>query len=113
MAKTIQQLFDATGAKPGELEVKLSSWGRGEYLIPFFRDDSARWHCLASWGEHIVESTTKTGWEIYDPPKAKIKRWFWASVKGEVTFAMYSNKENEGNEDYPIKLLWSETEFDS
>lgn len=43
----------------------------------------------------------------------KIKRWLWATNDGLVTSSMYSEKEIvELDGDYPIKLLWSETEFE-
>jgi hypothetical protein len=42
----------------------------------------------------------------------KIKRWLWADKEGMVTTWMYSNEEALEQKSYPVKLLWSETEFE-
>ncbi len=41
-----------------------------------------------------------------------IKRWLWADKEGMVTTWMYSNEEALEQKSYPVKLLWSETEFE-
>jgi len=65
-------------------------------------------------GENIyfVLAYPEGNWQPVKQTK-KIKRWLWATNDGLVTSSMYSEKEIvELDGDYPIKLLWSETEFE-
>jgi len=43
----------------------------------------------------------------------KIKRWMWADKDGYTSGSLHSEEEIENlKQDYTIKLLWSETEFE-
>lgn len=48
-------------------------------------------------------------WELYVEPKAKVKKWMWATPNGlDTTSGFY----REPYHDYTVKLEWSEQEFE-
>ncbi len=65
---------------------------------------------------YYINKVLEYPFENWRPVKMtkKIKRWLWADLTGQVTECMYSERENKEDLDdaFPIKLLWSETEFE-
>lgn len=71
--------------------------------------------CEGGFSIRYVLQWTKYDWRPVKQTK-KIKRWLWADKDGNVTHSLYSEQEAIKNtwpsHRFPIKLLWSETEFE-
>jgi hypothetical protein len=75
---------------------------RENYCVGFYQNGAANFMPIHAMAED---------WSLYVEPKKKVKRWLWATKEGNITENMRS--EEDASVLYPIKLLWSETEFEA
>ena len=85
----------------------IHAWAEGAEIEFKMPDGKWRLTVRPTWHE-------SNEYRIKPEEKKRVVRWLWASLNGGLCEEMLSDSEHEFNklqDDYPIKLEWSRTEF--